>query len=52
MNVKGNIYSEVPRVAEEINATLIIAGLESHMSSKNIVGASASKMIRECVVLA
>ena len=49
MNVKGNIYSEVPRVAEEINATLVIAGLESHMSSKNIVGTSASKMIRECI---
>ena len=48
MNVKGNIYSEVPRVAEEINATLVIVGLESHMSSKNIVGTSASKMIREC----
>lgn len=48
MNVKGNIYSEVPRIAEEINATLVIVGLESHMSSKNIVGTSASKMIREC----
>lgn len=48
MNVKGNIYEEVPRVAEEIKATMVIAGLESHMSSKNIVGASASKMIREC----
>lgn len=48
MNVKGNIYVEVPRVAEEINATLVMVGLESHMSAKNIVGASASKMIREC----
>jgi nucleotide-binding universal stress UspA family protein len=48
MNVKGNIYSEVPRVADEIKATLVIVGLESHMSSKNIVGTSASKMIREC----
>lgn len=48
MNVKGNIYEEVPRVAEEIKATMVIAGLESHMTSKNIVGASASKMIREC----
>jgi nucleotide-binding universal stress UspA family protein len=49
MNVKGNIYAEVPRVAEEIEATLVIVGLESHMSTKNIVGASASKMIRECI---
>jgi nucleotide-binding universal stress UspA family protein len=48
MNVKGDIYGEVPRVAEEIKATLVIVGLESHMSSKNIVGTSASKMIREC----
>lgn len=48
MNVKGNIYNEVPRVADEIKATLVIVGLESHMTAKNIVGASASKMIREC----
>lgn len=48
MNVKGNIYNEVPRVAEEIKATLVMVGLESHMTAKNIVGASASKMIREC----
>lgn len=48
MNVKGNIYSEVPKVAQEIGATLVMAGIESHMSAKNIIGASASKMIREC----
>jgi nucleotide-binding universal stress UspA family protein len=48
MNVKGNIYTEVPRVADEIKPVIVIVGLESHMSSKNIVGASASKMIREC----
>jgi nucleotide-binding universal stress UspA family protein len=48
MNVKGNIYSEVPKISEEIKATLVIVGLESHMKAKNIVGASASKMIREC----
>jgi len=48
MNVKGNIYTEVPKVAEEIGATLVMAGLESHMNAKNIIGASASKMIREC----
>lgn len=49
MNVKGNAYDEVVRVAEEISATLVIVGLESHMNKKNIIGASASKMIRECV---
>ena len=48
MNVKGDIYQEVPRVAAEINATIVIVGLESHMSSKNIIGSSASKMIRDC----
>ena len=48
MNVKGNIYTEVPKVAEEIKATLVIAGLESHMKSKDILAPSASKMIREC----
>lgn len=48
MNVKGNIYTEVPKVAQEIGATLVMAGIESHMSAKNIIGSSASKMIREC----
>jgi nucleotide-binding universal stress UspA family protein len=47
MNVKGNIYKEVVRVAEELNATLIVVGLESHISPKDIIGHSASKFIRE-----
>lgn len=47
MNVKGDIYDETDRVAEEIGATLIIAGLESHMRFRNIVGSSASKLIRK-----
>ncbi|MBA2611142.1 MAG: universal stress protein [Bacteroidetes bacterium] len=47
MNVKGDIYEEVDRVAEELGATLIIAGLESHMKFRNIVGSSASKLIRK-----
>jgi len=47
-NIKGNIYAAVPKVAAEIGATLVIIGLESHMTSKNIIGESASKMIREC----
>ncbi len=50
MNVKGDIYNELPKIAEEINATLVIAGLESHMNAKDIIGSSASKMIRECTV--
>lgn len=47
MNVKGDIYDETDRIAEEIKATLIIAGLESHMKFRNIVGTSASKLIRK-----
>lgn len=47
MNVKGDIYAETDRIAEEINATMIIAGLESHMAFRNIVGNSASKLIRK-----
>lgn len=47
MNVKGNIYKEAVRVAEELDATMIIVGLESHMGTKDMIGASASKFIRE-----
>jgi len=47
MNVKGDIYEETDRVADEIKATLIIAGLESHMKFRNIIGSSASKLIRK-----
>ncbi|MBK6835223.1 MAG: universal stress protein [Bacteroidetes bacterium] len=47
MNVKGNIYKEAVRVAEELEATMIIVGLESHMGAKDMIGASASKFIRE-----
>lgn len=47
MNVKGDIYAETDRVAEEINATMIIAGLESHMAFRNIIGNSASRLIRK-----
>ncbi|MBS1638327.1 MAG: universal stress protein [Bacteroidetes bacterium] len=47
MNIKGNIYKETLRVAEEIKATMIMVGLESHMNPKQVVGESASKMIRE-----
>lgn len=47
MNVKGDIYTETDRVAEEINATIIIMGIESHMKFKDIFGGSASKLIRK-----
>lgn len=47
MNVKGDIYAETYRIAEEIKATLIIVGLESHMKFRDIVGSSASKLVRK-----
>lgn len=47
MNVKGNVYKETLRVAEEIKATILMVGLESHISAKHILGESASKMVRE-----
>lgn len=47
LNVKGDIYAETDRIAEELKATLIIAGLESHMRFRNIIGSSASKLVRK-----
>lgn len=47
MNIKGNIYKETHRIAEETKATMIMAGLESHMDKKSIMGESAFKMVRE-----
>lgn len=47
MNVKGDIYNETDRVADEIKATLIVVGLESHMKFGDIFGSSASKLIRK-----
>lgn len=47
MNVKGDIYKETDRIAEELKATLIIVGLESHMRFRNIIGSSASKLVRK-----
>lgn len=47
MNLKGDIYEETDRIASELGATLIIAGLESHMRFRQIVGNSASKLIRK-----
>ncbi len=48
VNIKGNIYKETVRVAEELEATMIIVGLESHMSPGDVLGQSASKFIRDC----
>lgn len=47
MNVKGNIYKEAVRIAEELDAIFIVVGLESHMKTGDIIGQSASKLIRE-----
>jgi nucleotide-binding universal stress UspA family protein len=47
LNVQGDIYDETDRVSLELKATLIIAGLESHMKFRNIIGSSASKLIRK-----
>lgn len=47
MNVAGDIYVQTHKIAEEINATMIIVGLESQMKFRNIVGSSASKLIRK-----
>jgi nucleotide-binding universal stress UspA family protein len=46
-NTKGDVYVETYRIAEEMKATMIIAGLESHMKFKDIIGSSASKLIRK-----
>lgn len=47
MNVEGDIYVETHKIAAEIPATLIIVGLESQMKFRNIIGSSASKLIRK-----
>lgn len=47
MNVQGDIYIQTHQIAADINATLIIAGLESQMKFRNIIGSSASKLIRK-----
>jgi len=47
LNLVGDIYEETDRVAAESKATLIIAGLESHMRFRHIIGSSASKLIRK-----
>ena len=46
-NVKGDVYEETYKIADEMNATLIIAGLESHMKFSDLLRPSASKLIRK-----
>jgi nucleotide-binding universal stress UspA family protein len=48
MNIKGNIYKETVRVAEEAKAKIVIVGLESHMKPADIWTESASQMVRSC----
>jgi nucleotide-binding universal stress UspA family protein len=47
LNLLGDVYEETDKKALELKATLIIAGLESHMRFRNIIGSSASKLIRK-----
>jgi len=47
LNVQGDIYEQTDKIAAELKATLIMAGLESHMKFRNIMGSSASKLIRK-----
>jgi nucleotide-binding universal stress UspA family protein len=47
INIKGNIYKETERIADELDVKFIIVGLESKMSPKHVFGMSASKLIRE-----
>lgn len=46
-NCKGDVYEETYHMAAELKATLIIAGLESHMKFRDIIGSSASKLVRK-----
>ncbi len=48
MNIKGSVYKETVRVAGEVNAKLVVVGIESHMKSSDIFSESASQMVREC----
>lgn len=50
---KGNIYSEIERVAKEVNAKMIVLGLESKIGLDKLIGPNAFKLVREstCPVL-
>jgi nucleotide-binding universal stress UspA family protein len=43
----GNVFAETMKVADELEPVIIVLGLTSKMSTKNIIGHSASKFIRE-----
>lgn len=43
----GNVFTETMKIANELEPVLIVLGLTSHMSTKDIIGKSASKFIRE-----
>ncbi len=47
MNIKGNIYKETVRVAEETNAKMIVVGVESHIKKIDILSDSVSEMVRK-----
>jgi nucleotide-binding universal stress UspA family protein len=47
MNIKGNIYKETIRVAEEVNAKMIVVGVESHIKTTDILSESVSEMVRK-----
>lgn len=48
MNIKGSIYKETVRVAEEAKAKMVVVGIESHMKPADIWTESASQMVRNC----
>ncbi len=47
MNIKGNIYKETVRIADETNAKMIVVGVESHIKKTDILSESASEMVRK-----
>ncbi len=47
MTVKGSFYEETDKVAKEIGATLIMAGIESHIKFKDIFKSSLFSMVRK-----
>ena len=47
MSKKGNIYTEVEKLAEALEPKMIVLGLESKIGFDKIVGPSAFRLIRE-----
>lgn len=44
---KGNIYTEIEKVADEVNAKMIVLGLESKIGIDKLIGPNAFKLVRE-----